>query len=231
MATADQLVMICPSRGRPGAVAQLRQAWADTGTTAQLLVVVDHDDPQLAAYQDGGPVVVSHTGGGMGPVLNDAAAGVLLMPGVAAVGFLGDDHRPRTHGWDPALLDAATTPGPGVAYGDDLHQREALPTAVVIAAPIVSALGYMVPPGMVHLYLDNFWQMLGHALGALRYRQDAVIEHLHPHAGKAAWDEGYRRVNDAAVWEADKARLDAYVASFWPAALQRVRAAVAQMAA
>jgi len=221
------LVMICPSRGRPGAVAELRRAWEDTGATADLLVVVDHDDPELRAYAMGGPVLVSRTGGGLGPVLNAAAEHVLGVPGVEAVGFLGDDHRPRTAGWDKALLEAATSPGPGVAYGDDLHQGEKLPTAVVIAAPVVAALGYMVPPGMVHLYVDDFWRLLGESLGALRYCPAVVLEHLHPHAGKAAWDEGYLRVNDAAVWAADRARLDAYLAGFWPGELERVRAAVA----
>jgi hypothetical protein len=46
---------------------------------------------------------------------------------------LGDDHRPRTKGWDRRLIDAIESLGgaPGIAYGDDKLQGAALPTAWV----------------------------------------------------------------------------------------------------
>ena len=73
--------------------------------------------------------------------------------------------------------------------------------------------GGMVPPDMIHLYLDNFWMTLGKDLNALRYIPEVVLEHLHPVAGKAEWDDQYREVNAPEVYSADKAALDNYLAS------------------
>jgi len=61
--------------------------------------------------------------------------------------------------------------------------------------------------------LDNFWMTLGKDLNALRYIPEVVLEHLHPVAGKAEWDEGYRDVNAEEVYSADKKALDDYLAS------------------
>jgi len=83
----------------------------------------------------------------------------------------------------------------GVVYCNDLHQGEKLPTAAFVDAEIVRRLGYVVPPTIQHLYMDNYFRSLGEGLGTLTYLPDVVIEHMHPHAGKAEMDDGYRQVN------------------------------------
>jgi hypothetical protein len=109
---------------------------------------------------------------------------------------MGDDHVPRTAGWDATIVAHLDDPKePRITYGDDLLQGANLPTAVFLQSKTVRALGYMCPPGMVHLYLDNFWKTLGEHLGTLGYLPEVVIEHLHPAAGKAAMDAGYREAN------------------------------------
>ena len=111
-----------------------------------------------------------------------------------AFASLGDDHVPRTASWDGLLLDALDNlndTGTGIAYGDDLHQGGALPTAPVISADIVEALGWMTEPGLKHMHVDDVWRDLGRAAGCLAYVPEVVIEHLHPDAGKAAGDETY----------------------------------------
>jgi hypothetical protein len=83
------------------------------------------------------------------------------------IGFMGDDHRVRTAGWDYVLAAAA---GPwGVAYGDDGIQHEALPTAVVMSADIVRVLGKMGPPTLYHMYIDNYWRALGEGIARLAH--------------------------------------------------------------
>jgi hypothetical protein len=126
------------------------------------------------------------------------------------IGFMGDDHLPRTRGWD-VLLGEALEAGADVAYGNDLLQGVNLPTAVVMRSWIIRELGYMVPPGLTHLFLDNFWLDLGRALGSIEYVEAAVIEHLHPIAQKAEWDSGYVEVNSAALYAEDEAAYRAYV--------------------
>jgi hypothetical protein len=78
---------------------------------------------------------------------------------------------------------------------------------------IVSALGGMVPPKLRHLYLDNFWKKLGEDLGNLVYLDQIIIEHCHPLAGKAEWDEGYRSVNAREVYSFDALAYDFYIKS------------------
>lgn len=127
--------------------------------------------------------------------------------------FMGDDHLPRTVGWDEAYLDALHELGTGIVYGDDLLQGRALPTQCAMTSDIIRALGYMAPPTLTHLFVDNFWLSLGNEAGCLRYLPEVIVEHRHPAAGKAALDEGYERVNSVAMQTRDEAAWNAYVDS------------------
>lgn len=203
------LVVIVPSRGRPQAIREFIDAFGNTRTVAELVVAVDDDDPLREEYSaiTGGPVFDHDTGGKpstMVRALNAVAIHrAFLTDPPFAIGFMGDDHRPRTVGWDKAYLDALREMGTGIVYGDDLLQGENIPTQCAMTSDIVRALGYMCPPTFTHLYVDNFWKVLGNGADCLRYLPDVIIEHLHPHAGKADWDPNYLRVNSSAMYERD----------------------------
>jgi len=207
------LVVLVPSRNRPQNIADLIQSFEDTETESDLIVIVDDDEPQMDAYLQLGcdVLMVEKRGKGMAKPLNFAARHYAHK--YRHFAFLGDDHRPRTKNWDVHFINALDELGTGLVYGDDLLQGENLATAVAMSGDIVNALGGMVPPDMIHLYLDNFWMTLGKDLNALRYIPEVVLEHLHPVAGKAEWDEGYRDVNAEEVYSADKKALDDYLAS------------------
>ena len=218
--------MIVASRGRPLAASETAEAIADTATgDTRVVVLCDADDPELGGYEalalPARTHVVRWAGPQqrLGPVLS--AAAVQLARHCDFVGFMGDDSRPRTSGWDEELTGALTAPG--VAYGDDLYAGERLPTAPVITARVITALGYMCPPGIAHLYLDDFWYRLGEDLGNRCYLPDVVIEHLHPVAGKSAWDDGYRERNSAGQYSADQSAFAQFLASRWPADLARLK--------
>lgn len=197
------LAIIVPSRGRPNSIAALGVELFNTNTSADLIVVVDDDDEQMNEYLELGVdiFIVARDGKGMAKPLNKAASH--FKDKYRHFAFLGDDHRPRTERWDEAFVKALDELGTGLVYGNDLFQGEQLPTAVAMTGDIVRALDGMVPPGMIHLYLDNFWLQLGKDLGAIRYLGDIIIEHLHPVAGKAEWDNNYREVNAEEVYSAD----------------------------
>ena len=212
------LVVIVPSRGRPEAAVELVQAFADTCTADTFLAfAVDDNDPTRERYgevcdgvRSGTLILPSRT---MVEALNMTAGHLPSHQAAFAVGFMGDDHRPRTVGWDKAYLDALRELGTGIVYGDDLLQGENLPTECAMTSDIVRALGYMAPPTLTHMYVDNFWLDLGQAAGCLRYLPDVVVEHMHPVAGKAEWTDGHKRVNDAAVYDADQRAYGEYRAS------------------
>lgn len=76
---------------------------------------------------------------------------------------------------------------------------------------IVRRLGYMVPPTIQHLYIDNYFKTLGEWLGTLAYLPNVIIEHMHPHAGKADMDDGYRQVNSREAYRSGRDAYNAYV--------------------
>ena len=207
------LVVIVPSRGRPDSIKELLKSFDETKTESDLLVVVDDDDPTLDAYLDTGAdiFIVKKEGKGMARPLNFTAN--LMKDKYRHFAFLGDDHRPRTMYWDQHFLNNLDELGTGLVYGNDLLQGEQLPTAIGMSGDIVKALGGMTPQGMIHLYLDNFWLQLGRDLNSIRYLPEVILEHLHPVAGKADWDEGYKSVNAPEVYSADAQAMNAYLGS------------------
>lgn len=212
------LLVLVPTRGRPYNACRLEHARQATCSTAgqdseagrvDFLYVVDDDDPVVEEYvhADLPSLAIIHRQR-LGATLNFMASQHVHR--YDAVGFMGDDHLPRTLGWDKRILEALDHDGPRIVYGNDLLQGPNLPTAVFMSSRIIRAAGHMVPPGMVHLYLDNYWKALGERLGGLIYLDDVVIEHLHPAAGKADMDDGYREANASSVDHADREFWAAY---------------------
>jgi len=223
------MVVFVPSRGRPGNIAQLAESWQETFSWyADLLVALDEDDPALPEYLAldvwNGTWASNVVGPRrrLGPTLNWLAES---FPDYDAIGFMGDDHRPRTPRWDEMVCKVLDGMGAAIVYGDDLLQHERLPTAVFMTSNIPAALGWMCPPGMVHLYLDDAWKALGEGMGRLRYLPNVVIEHLHPTAGKAPMDERYAEVNSAEQYASDGAVFEEFKRAGLPAALEKLHTA------
>jgi hypothetical protein len=209
------MLVIVPSRGRPHNVDKLIKSFVLTRTNATLLVVVDNDDPKLDEYKSldypKWARLVTQAPRRIGPTLNDFSKD--FVDDVDVIGFMGDDHRPRTNGWDMIIDNVVRyTNRTGIVYGNDLLQGQHLPTAVFITSDIIKTLGYMCPPGMQHMYLDNVWKLWGEKIGRLVYLNDMVIEHMHPVAKKAVWDEGYAVVNSGEMYANDERVMNEYIA-------------------
>lgn len=213
----EPLAVIVPTRGRPANAARLAQAFREThALDAVAVFVADWDDPELPGYrklleEDQIPRLVvldNGTGRGMTRALNYAARRYAEL--YEAVGFMGDDHMPRTAHWDSRVMGELDSLDPRIVYGNDLFQGAALPTAVFMQSRMIRALGFMAPEVLRHLYVDNFWKELGERTGGLRYLDDVIIEHIHPAAGKTAMDDGYRRVNAPEVDNGDREAWLAY---------------------
>ncbi|MEU6204580.1 hypothetical protein ABZ814_13445 [Micromonospora musae] len=206
---ADLLVIV-PSRGRPESVARMVDAWTETGAYghANLLFAIDLDDPQHDAYQaqasDRALMLTLDRWLPMVHKLDKAAHGYASpIFDYFALAFFGDDHLPRTPGWAKRYLDELHVLGTGIVYGNDLLQGEKLPTQWAMTSDIVRALGRMVPAPVEHLCSDSSVYDLGQQASCIRYLPDVVIEHMHPAAGKASEDDGYRRVNSAEQVQCD----------------------------
>ena len=202
----SRLLLIVPSRKRPQSCDELLTAFEETAEDADILFGLDDDDKSEYSAR-----VLERSS--INPRLRMGGTLNLLATQNADkyefLSFMGDDHRPRTQGWDRILSDAIGE-RPGVAYGDDLLQGANLPTAVTMSAEIVRRIGYMVPPVLVHMYMDNFWRDFGVKIGNLQYRADVVIEHMHYLAGKAINDLQYQEVNASHVYEKDRIAYEDY---------------------
>lgn len=236
------IVVVIPSRGRPAraqrAIRAIRQTAARVDT--RVLLAVDADDPKLDAYRrlwwDPIPyrsevalvVLEGAETGNLVRATNTVSMRVAEEDPTAIIGNLGDDHVARTPGWDNRIAAALSTPG--IAYGDDCFQRQNLPTAPFISASIVLALGWYALPSCRHMFIDNAWRDLGEMTRCLRYVPEVKIEHRHPLAGKAAWDDGYRKANGEETIEHDKRAYHEWRELYMAEDLRRVRAVLPEAA-
>ncbi|MDE3097772.1 MAG: hypothetical protein KGK07_17435, partial [Chloroflexota bacterium] len=197
------------------------------GVPVTVCVGVDLDDPCAAEYAQLVPAsdvhMVCAERRRLGAWCNELAMQALFH-GHDILAFFGDDHRPRTRGWDARVVDAMRAMGPGLVYCDDGLQGERLPTAPFWHADVIRALGWFYPPVLTHLFADDYWLHLASDLGRRTYLPDVLIEHMHPSAGKADEDESYRE--SAACFEHDRAAFKAFVRDEHPAVLARVRGAI-----
>jgi hypothetical protein len=225
--TGDLLV-ITPSRGRPENVKRLLETVRATRQAiTDVHVCVDDDDPELAAYRD---VVAEHgsngdrldTGPRMGLVEWTNKIAVPVAAEYRYLASLGDDHVPRTKGWDAALIRAIEDMGgTGIAYPWD-GTREDIPEAVVMSSDIVAALGWMCEPSLQHYWPDQVWADLGRGAGCLRHCRAVWVEHVHPATGKVPGDKTYQE--SATKIAEDKAAYAQWRAEHMAADVATVRA-------
>jgi len=190
---------------------------------------LDEDDPEIGDYlkRIAGrwhTEIVNSTQRGMVDALNVAYrrrefAGTIGF----AVGFMGDDHRPRNIGWDADYIDTLHALGSGFVYGNDLLQGQLMPTQVAFTADIARELGWMAPPCLHHLCVDLVWLEIGRALDAIVYLDDVIVEHMHPLAGKARMDRGYRVANSTVMARHDSAAYERYLETDLPVDVAKLK--------
>ncbi|MFJ9633808.1 glycosyltransferase family A protein [Streptomyces sp. NPDC101175] len=230
---ADDLLVIIPTRGRPQAIPEIVEAWDDTEATADLLFAVDTDDPQLAGYKKHAATYkaddrVRFTFGKRRRLVGTLnAQAVKAAKGYRFLAFMGDDHRPRpaSQPWDERIR-ICLAGGPGIVYGNDLLQGEKMATAVAMTSDIVTTLGYICPPILVHLCADLVWVEWGKAMQRITYLPDMIIEHLHPAAQKAEMDSVYEECNSPEQVASDSDAYHTYMQGEFHSDVDKLRALV-----
>jgi hypothetical protein len=229
-----EMLVLCPSRGRPEAAREAYAAFEATRHRAgtRMVFPIDSDDPRLGDYfAETYPVVRQEAPGNMVKALNAAAMWAIAELKPKYLGFIGDDHRFRTQGWDDHFVKILEERRGGFVYGNDLFwPKGEIPTQIFMSASIVEKLGWMGLPDCRHLYIDNAWRTLGEATQSLYYMPDVIIEHMHPAGGKAEWDEGHRRVNTPEMYGHDEAVFNSWLEGSLEEDLDRVRSALGRPA-
>jgi hypothetical protein len=213
--------MIVPSRGRPRNIERLVEEWRSTSTGhADLVVALDDDDPYLYQYNARRVAMVT-VGPRQSPVAwtNEVALG--HSGDYRFLGSMGDDHLPRTVGWDRLMCDALEELGTGIVHGDDLTHGAVAPSAVAMTSDIVSGLGYMIPPALKLNCADLFWRDLARSIGRSRFLPEVVVEHLHYAMGKSPIDHIY--LEGAELLDEDLAQYELYMGAQFERDMARLR--------
>jgi hypothetical protein len=223
-AAAPDLLVIVPTRHRPGNVTQLIGAFLATRrASTNLILVTDEDDTSYQGLQVSPPVfAVVCPRGTCTEKINAAARRYGWQ--VPHLMFMGDDHLPVTTGWDKALLEAVRD-RPGLAWPNDLD-RPGHPQACLVSSPVVTALGWMAMPALHHYYIDNVWADLAAGADVGHYLPDVVIEHRHYRRTGEPRDQIYARAESFSG--VDYLTYRRWKAERRPEDTARVRAAVMQ---
>ena len=209
--TGDLLIIV-PSRGRPGNVARLLGAvHMNRRLETHVCLAVDDDDESLHDYEDimqrsgaDGDEIITGSRDGLAGWTNQVA--LLKSADYRYLASFGDDHIPRTRGFDKALCRGIEDMGgTGFTYPWD-GLREDVPEAVVMSSDIVQALGWMCEPSLHHYYIDNVWADLGRGAGCLRHLRAVAVDHLNAASGRAPGDATYASASEKLLQDRDAYR-------------------------
>ena len=218
---AKSNLVILPSRSRPKNVERCINALKDNSLISDFCVAIDDDQSDLYPRLDGVIYEVNPRLRVNG-TLNLVA--IKYAKKYKTICFVGDDHLVKSKNWDQSLAEPINTKGYGISYGNDLLQGQNLPTAAMMSTNIIEILGFMSPPQLIHLFIDNFWMVLGLNIGSFYYFDDVIIEHLHPYAGKAEIDDGYIEANSTERVSADEREFARYLTDDFENDLKKVMA-------
>ena len=192
---------LLPSRRRPASLIRFFEAYRATGGNTFGMVLIDHSD--FADFKDAYSALELPLGWFIrqteGETQGDKIAEVWdEVKDCAWLGLIGDDCVPVTAGWDRALVDHLAI-ADIVSCNDGWQARPdtsvgRLGNCWIIAGELVRAVGYIFPPGLQHLYVDDVWETIGRDAQCWTCRMDVLVEHRHVLKGAAAADETHRTV-------------------------------------
>lgn len=175
---------VMPSRGRKVLAQENLNTIAKLSIDCSGVVWVDGDDYGDLVLPDNWGHVRTEKRQELGGVLRQV---FMQYPNEPFYGFISDDTVPQTRGWNTSLELAAGSWG--MASSNDLWKgSERMAGALCFGGNLLRTLGYWVPSGMFHLYIDDVWEVLGRALECWTYRKDIIVEHRHPAINKRQKD-------------------------------------------
>lgn len=189
---------LLPSKARPASLVRFFAAFEKTGGSTPGLVLIDAEDwnEREDAYDAiklplGWAWAI--TGIGCFTQGQKIAAVWPDIIGSAWIGLIGDDCVPETDAWDRRMvqaLDGANV----VSCNDGWQAPRRLGNCWVMAGDVLRAVGYIFPPGLQHLYVDDVWEAIGQAAQCWRCLMSVRVAHRHVLKGEAEADDTHRAV-------------------------------------
>lgn len=168
------LLVLCPSFRRPQQAAEVLRTFESTRQAdSYLIFAIGIQDS--AAYADL-PVIVYPTW----PMVQRTNRACSVLSGAYDyVGWVADDNRFETPGWDTQVIAALDAKPGGVVYGNDVVSPGSKPSHVFMDARIPRALGWFLHPQLKSTFFDDVWEQIGRGLGTLQYLSDVRVNHLY----------------------------------------------------
>jgi len=223
----NKSVILLPSRGRSHRIDECLESLLENTVASDIIVCLDEDDANFYNRVDG---VEYHIGPkptriGLNEKLNRMLP--LIVDKYDYIMWAADDTVAKTHGWDARLVAAIQNIPLGISYPNDLLQGKNLPSnGTCFDSRIPRTLGYLAPPTLFHLYMDNFWRLLGTELGTLVYCEDVILEHNHFVNKKAPLDTTYKQINSQQMYSLDSSAFNDYRDNTLSRDLARLRASL-----
>ena len=156
--------------------------------------------------------------------LNNAMK-ALNLTGVDTIGFINDDMEFVEKDWERQLL-AVRDAGAKVIFGERNKTSAGMGNFPFIDARMPAALGFLAPPHMVHLYVDDFWQEVGRQLNSITYLEKPIIIHNHPIHGKRQWDDLTKELNSPERYHEDYIGYSRYMSLDFQTDMVKIREAL-----
>jgi len=218
----NKILIILPSRcgdsDRTSNVERFIENWKEnTEGYSDLCLAIDEDEKDKYKEYDNVILDISKRER-LAPKLNYIA--LKYCDKYKYIAFFGDDHIIKTK-WESEFLNFFIKNNTAILYGNDLLQRSNLPTAVCLSSNIITTIGYIVPIGLKHMFIDNFWYDLGNSLKILKYFNNVIFEHLHPANNKSKQDSQYEIANQ--VFNEDYLVYDKYLKTQFPLDVKKLK--------
>lgn len=222
------MTWLCPTFQRPHRLAELAISWVRHAPGKKLYVRVWKDDPFKDEYfgsewpEEFELYEGEHQGAGS--TLQEMW---VMNPDEPNYGFIGDDIVLRT----PGAIDKLEAEARDwfIAYPNDTFQRNRLPTHFCVGGKLTNVLGWLVPNGIKHGYMDLPLLNVGLNTGLLRYCPDVVFQHKHFLLGESERDDTYSimykengELAESAWVKSDHARLEQFYAGPFKEDITRV---------
>lgn len=137
------------------------------------------------------------------------------------VGVLNDDHIPVTPEWDARLINRLTGTN-FVSCNDRWCAPQKAAGATLWSGDLMRAVGWIFPPGLRHLYIDDLWEHLGRQTCCWHIDMSVVIEHRHVFNGVPE-DSTHRISYDQTLWNQDRDTYQKWLATDAPEVISRIR--------
>lgn len=168
------LLVLCPSYRRPKEAAEVQVSFDKTvRLDTKLIFAIGIKDSD--AYQNLN--ICAYPEWPMVQRTNRAAE--WAAKSYSYIGWIADDNRFETPGWDEQVVAALEARPGGVVYGNDCVAPGDKPSHVFLDSRIVQTLGWLHFPGVVSTYGDDAWEAIGRGLGTLRYLSEVKVRHLY----------------------------------------------------